>query len=366
MDFENIFNESVNKIEQCKVVFFASGDFPYPTLKQLLDLKLYNIVGIVTSKYKSESIGHTITDLAVENNIPYITIYNDEELKTEQVRQWLIEKNADIFCVISFKYLPKSILEIPRITSFNIHASLLPFLRGAAPIHWAIRYGFKYTGLTSFVLDEKIDTGEIITNLRMPINGDDNYGTLFKRLSYACIGLTVETISLLYNHDDWRRYTTLQSDCGLDWFRLMKAPKLDIYNTTITTGYEDGDQYFNMDELYDTIRSLSPNIGCHVEMIVRKLNEETSSYVIKDVIKLKIFDAEFITNLNYKKISEYYSISSNIITDGKTFMCIVNRNLNKMISIKEIQQAGKKKLSIKDFLAGFQYGRTENTILCLR
>lgn len=366
MDFENIFNERVNKIEQCKVVFFASGDFPYPTLKQLLDLKLYNIVGIVTSKYKSESIGHTITDLAVENNIPYITIYNDEELKTEQVRQWLIEKNADIFCVISFKYLPKSILEIPRITSFNIHASLLPFLRGASPIHWAIRYGFQYTGLTSFVLDEKIDSGEILTNLRMPISEDDNYTSLFKRMSYACIGLTVETISLLYNHSDWRRYTILQSDCGIDSLKYMKAPKLDQYNTTIHTGYEDGNVYFNMDELYNMIRSLSNNIGAHAEIVIRELNEKTESYVIKDAIEIKIYDAELITNLDYKKISQYYSIASNLITDGKTFMCIVNRNLNKMISIKEIQQKGKKKLPIKDFLAGFQYGRMENIMLCLQ
>ena len=200
----------------------------------------------------------------------------------------------------------------------------------------------------------------------MPISEDDNYTSLFKRMSYACIGLTVETISLLYNHSDWRRYTILQSDCGIDSLKYMKAPKLDQYNTTIHTGYEDGNVYFNMDELYNMIRSLSNNIGAHAEIVIRELNEKTESYVIKDVIEIKIYDAELITNLDYKKISQYYSIASNLITDGKTFMCIVNRNLNKMISIKEIQQKGKKKLPIKDFLAGFQYGRMENIMLCLQ
>ena len=106
--------------KKCKLVFFSSGDFPYYTIEQILSLKLYDVAGIVTSEYKSITIGSTIEDLANKYKIPCLKIHQNSELKSDKTLSWLKEKNADIFCVISFKYLPNEILSIPKITSFNI------------------------------------------------------------------------------------------------------------------------------------------------------------------------------------------------------------------------------------------------------
>lgn len=346
--------------KKCRLVFFSSGDFPYYTIEQILSLNLYDVVGIVTSEYKSITIGHTVEDLANKYNIPCLKIHNNNELNSKDVISWLKEKNADIFCVISFKYLPKEILSIPKITSFNVHASLLPFLRGAAPIYWAIRYGFKRTGLTSFILDERIDTGEIITNISIPIAENETYGTLHNKLSVACVGITVETISKIYRHDDWRRNLILQPDCGIESC-YMKAPKLNTSLMTIDrtdfNNYIDYGTESSFKKTCALFRALSPYIGCKSKLIVHK---EYDTFEKK--YDIKIYDIEELDGKDVDK-SLLKSPYSNIITDGKSFMYITSRYTDKMISIKEIQVSGKKKMNIKDFLDGFHYARMSNTYL---
>lgn len=344
---------------KCRLVFFSSGDFPYYTIEQLLKFELYDIVGIVTSEYKSEVIGKTISELAEEYNIPCIKIHKDKELKSDEVLSWLKDKKADIFCVISFKFLPDEVLSIPRITSFNVHASLLPFLRGAAPIYWAIRYGFKYTGLTSFVLDEHIDTGEIITNIRIPVSENETYGTLHKRLSVACFGLTIDTVSRIYRHNDWKRYLLPQPDCGMS-FPFSKAPKLGFSSTRLDiANLECDNDDKGIKETYALLRALSPNIGCNASLSVYR---KTDDAFLKKY-DIKIYDSECLSNIaNETHDSTEYATDAhaNIMTDGKTYMYIMSSDMKHGISIKEIQIAGKKRMSIKDFLMGFQYARMKD------
>lgn len=355
--------------EKLRIVFFASGDFPYPTLKAFLECQIDDVVGIVTSNYKPEFQDDTVKDLAIKYNVPYIVIDKEHTLKDEDTIEWLKEKDADIFCVISFKYLPREIREIPHITSFNVHASLLPFLRGAAPINWAIKYGFKETGLTSFVLDERIDTGEIISNLKIPIEDGDDYGLVFTRLSYGCIGLTIETLRQLRN-EDWRGNTILQPDCGIN-MPYMKAPKLTEKNMTLPIQFGEIE---DIEVLYKHIQSLSPNIGTPCKLQVYKVSEHKKvgegNYVFANSVlykefDIKIYKAQILDELvvnppidDYKKYMGNFKYG-NVTTDGKSFMALVgNSGVTKtLLFIKEIQIAGKKKLPIKDFLAGFQLSR---------
>jgi methionyl-tRNA formyltransferase len=348
--------------KKCRLVFFSSGDFPYYTIEQLLKFELYDIVGIVTSEYKSETIGKTIAELANEYDIPCIKIHKNEELKSDDVLTWLRDKEADVFCVISFKFLPNEVLSIPKIASFNIHASLLPFLRGAAPIYWAIRHNFKYTGLTSFILDEHIDTGDIITNIRIPIVENETYGTLYNKLSIACIGFTVDTISRIYRHDDWKRYLLLQPDCGIN-SPYSKAPKLDASSTRLNLdSLEHNIKEDRAKETYSLLRALSPNIGCNASLIVYQKVQDESDVEIKR-FDIKIYDSEYLSdaNINTQDVVKYRNNQySNTVTDGKNYMYIMSSDLKHGIAIKELQIAGKKKMSIKDFLMGFQYSRMKD------
>ena len=353
--------------EKLKIIFFASGDFPYPTLEIFLEMELYDVVGIVTSNYKPEFRDNTIKDLAIEHEIPYLVIDKNHKLNSFDTVEWLRGKNADIFCVISFKYLPREILSIPKITSFNVHASLLPFLRGAAPINWAIRYGFKTTGLTSFVLDEHIDTGEIIENLKISLQEDDDYGKIFKILSKACIGVTLETVRKLCD-PYWRGNTLLQPDCEIN-IPYMKAPKLTEENMTlpIVSG-----EFNSIDYVYRHIQSLSPNIGTPAKLQVYKAVDFTkeidedyvpSRVVLHKEYTVKIYKAHMLHNLILDDVKTYLKDYryGNIATDGKNFMILVGKSNSEgstsLMFIDEIQIAGKKKLPIKDFLAGFQLSR---------
>ena len=156
-----------------RILFFGSGDFPVRTLEHLINTG-YDISGVVTSHDKNHFEEKRVRDIARENNIDCITVGSTRE---PELLQWLDAHPAEIFCVISFKYLPKEVLTRASLCAFNIHASLLPFLRGAAPINRAILYGFKETGLTAFRLTDKIDCGNILENTKVSIDAVENFGT---------------------------------------------------------------------------------------------------------------------------------------------------------------------------------------------
>lgn len=334
------------------IVLFCSGDFPYYTIKRLISEKKYRVKGIVTSLYKTITGKENIINISKNNNIPYYVIKSNDDIKNDVFKEWLYEKNADIFCVISFKYLPQSIITIPSITSFNIHASMLPFLRGAAPINWAIRNGFKETGLTSFVLNSKIDCGDIIGNIKEKILPDDNFGTLFERLSKLCADFTCKTIDKL-SKKGWENNLIGQPSVNsISDVPQLFAPKLTSDNSKLRLNATDGTLYTDGNYVYDIIRSMAPYYGC-----------ECKIKVFNDICLVKEYDAKIYNAKKIEYKNEIYlkwnnkSLISNIITDGKTFMYIMDISKRNFISIEEIQIIGRKRLNIADFLSGFQIAR---------
>lgn len=362
--------------KKTSIVFFGSGDFPYPTFKTILENEIYDVRGLVTSPYKPYIHNETLKDVADKHNIP---VYSTHKPNCTELVEWLKEKEADIFCVISYKFLSNEILNIPKITAFNIHASLLPLFKGAAPINWAIRCGMKSTGLTSFVMDNKIDSGEIINNIKIPIEDTDDFEKVYKRLSVLSVGFTIDTIVRITAHKDWRRYLLIQpsfDEIDTDKYdTILKAPKLNKDNTTLPI-LRSLDSYvlapFDEKDVYNIIRSLSPNIGCYAVISVWKnpfddINDDLD-YICSPMdsfvkaFNVKIYEAELI-RMSLSDLPKE-GFLSNVITDGKTYMYIMYDE-GYAVSIKTIQIEGKKKLSIKDFLAGFQYARDKNKFLTI-
>ena len=341
------------------IIFFGSGDFPYPTFTTIVENEVYDVKGLVTSPYKPYFYSETLKDVAERNNIP---VFSTHKPNCAELVEWLNEKEADIFCVISYKFLSNDILRIPKITAFNIHASLLPFFKGAAPINWAIKDGMKSTGLTSFVMNDKIDSGEIINNIKIPIEDSDDFGTIYNRLSVLSVGFTIDTIQRITAHRDWRRYLLLQPDYDLPDVKYMYAPKLTDENTRIPIKYGE---LPNSDELYNHIRSLSPNIGTPCKLQVYKLYENENALPQYHSSLAKEYDIK-IYKAHIKAMNlEDKQTKGNVVTDGKTYMVFKTHSTYNYLSIDEIQIAGKKRMPIKDFLSGFQWGRDKDVYLVI-
>lgn len=323
-------------IKTHSIIFFASGDFAVPTLKFLLENN-YNVVGIVSSNDKVVFNDKRIVDLAIEYDVPYFLPKN---LEDETFIQWLNDKDADIYCVISYKKLPDIVLKTAKLCAFNVHGSLLPFLRGAAPINWAIRIGLKETGMTAFILDDKIDCGRILSNAIVSINDNDTYGSLFARMSEQCVGFTMNVLNMLENNSDfYLRNAINQPSLPLFLKKKLSAPKIN-------------EKYFEKwDELSSTdfirlLKSVSPFDGVPMNLKIYKRVYGKNFVEVEKVksIRCKVYDAETI------------EIEGNIerLTDGKNYLYIELDN-GSFVSIKEIQLDGRKRLDIKEFLRGFKY-----------
>ena len=225
---------------------------------------------------------------------------------------------ADLFVVVAFKILPKIIWEIPCKGTINIHASLLPQLRGAAPINWAIINGLRKTGLTSFYINEGIDTGDIIMKKELEISENDNFGSLYTKLKKLSAGFIIDTIESIENGLKPVIQTKIKSE-------LLKAPKIDKENTRIRWDI-DGRKINNL------IKGLSPYPGAWSTM---KSNE----------IRVKILDSLFIPKQGLK------GVNGSVLSIDKNCMVKVKDGY---INIFKIKVEGKKEQSGLDFLNGIQ------------
>lgn len=335
-----------NEITRKRIVFFGSGDFPVPTFRHLLS-NGFNIVGLVTSNDSVFFNETRLYDIAYGNGIP---VYIPDKLDDSAFIEWLSEKKADIFCVISYKILPDVVINLPRITSFNVHASLLPFLKGPAPIYWAIARGLDVTGLTSFILDRRIDGGDIILNKIIGINKGDTYGSLHQRLSLECAEFTADTISVLDGFTRGRAHFFKQPPYRGTVF--FDAPKIGVNDRRMGKNM----LYCDIMDVYRKICALSPNIGMNCEFHILSYDGT------EKVIKFKIYEADLID----AHMENEYDIYGNfgqlpVMSDGKTYLYITSKmSVDKVISLKKIQVCGKRKVSISDFLNGFRYFRNEN------
>lgn len=327
-------------MSKINVVFFSSGDFGIPTLKELIKVEKYNVKGVVTSKDKVIYNDKKVVDIAKENNIPFCIPKDEDELYDFLSS---IHESILFYVVISYKKLSNRILSLVDGRAINVHASVLPFLRGAAPINWAIRLGFKQTGLTAFKLSDRIDSGDIIKYECIDINDNDTYDTLFKRLSNKCVYFTKDTINqynLIFSVTNNPSFTP-QINIGLKR-DILVAPK-------ITKKYWDGWLRLSMEEIDRLFKSTSNGLPCKIYVIDDDKNTQC------DVLDAKIWDYEFISNFEDGSDSvNWYPTEC----DGKTYIRVAfGDQVEKVLLIKEIQLEGRKRMYIEDFLRGFKYTR---------
>ena len=329
-----------------RVVFFANGDFAIDTFETLVN-NGSNIVGLVTSANdKVRFHKKTIKQVAEELRVPYYMIKGEKFKEDAFFIDWLKRMDADIFCVISFKKLPKEIIKLAKKCAFNVHASLLPFLRGAAPINWAIKLGYKETGLTAFVLNDKIDHGDIIANTRVKIAAGEKYTTLYKKLSNACVDFTGHVIEDVLQHEDWKDCLIAQPSWNHEHEYVIDAHKIN------SDYFHCHWSHFDCERMQRLVNSVD-NVGlpCIIYVIDEDNNEKK--------FEAKIYDVEVVnkeeTPMNVQTL---YCES-----DGKTFVRLNLADCGKCVYIKRIQLAGKKIMNIEDFLNGFRYFRENKTVI---
>ena len=295
----------------------GTPDFAIPSLDSLYKSH-HNLCCVVTSPDKKQGRGlkvvySPVKNYCLKNNIKVI---QPENFHSQEFLNEIIGYKPDIIVVVAFKILPKKLWEIPKLGTINIHASILPNLRGAAPINWAIINGLKKTGLTSFFINEGMDTGDIIKIKEIKINEDDNFGSLYEKLRSLSGNFILDTIDEIQKVNGKPQVNTKD---------LLTAPKLNKENTKINW-LEDGKK------IVKKIRGLSPIPGAWS--------------IIKDSNKIiKIYDSLF-HELNHDfEIGKMYIVSSNRL------MLAVNNGAIEVLSLKI---EGKKRISGLDYINGLK------------
>jgi len=231
-----------------RIVFMGTPEFAVGTLKKLIDHD-YNIVGVITAPDRPAGRGKKLKESAVKQYAKKIglPILQPTNLKSEAFNDELKNLNPDLQIVVAFRMLPKMVWQLPTLGTFNLHASLLPDYRGAAPINWAIINGETETGVTTFFIDDKIDTGEIILQEKVAIAPDDSASDLHDKLMEKGSDLVLKTVNLIAID-----HLKTQAQPKIDWPK--KAPKLNAENTRIN--WEQKGQ-----DIYNLIRGLSEYPG---------------------------------------------------------------------------------------------------------
>ena len=314
-----------------KIVFFGTPSFASIILDEIINN--HNVVGIVTSTDTKKGRGKKIKESAVkilakENNLPILQPLN---LKDPKFVDDLIQLQADLYIVIAFRMLPKIVWEIPKLGTINLHASLLPNYRGAAPINWVIINGETQTGVTTFFINEEIDKGNIILSKKIEINNNITAAQLHNSLIVIGKNLMTKTIELFIKSDGNEINTTKQLNNS-----LKSAPKLSKELSKIN--WSD-----SIIKINAKIHGLSPLLS--------------NNDLLKDVsicpsAWFEIHDEKEVKRIKVQKseIVEIKNRNAKIDTDNSTYL---NINLNnKALSIKNLQMQGKNPMNIKQFLQG--------------
>lgn len=313
------------KKEDLRIVYMGTPDFAVESLRKLVDGG-YQVVGVITMPDKPAGRGHKIQyspvkEFALERNI---LLLQPEKLKDESFIQSLREWKADLQIVVAFRMLPEVVWDMPRFGTFNLHASLLPQYRGAAPINWAVMNGDAETGITTFFLQHEIDTGRVIQQVRIPIAETDNVGIVHDRLMILGGELVVETVDAILN-DTIKPIA--QEDMAVVG-ELRPAPK--IFKETCRIDWQQP-----VKRIYDFIRGLSPYPAAWSELV----NPEGEAVIVK------IYESE-------KIIESHQLASGTIVTDGKKVMKVAVSD--GYISILSLQLPGKKRLKTEELLRGYR------------
>ena len=312
----------------------GTPDFAVEALRQLVEGG-YNVVGVITMPDKPAGRGHKIQyspvkQYALEQNLPLL---QPEKLKDEAFVEALREWKADLQIVVAFRMLPEVVWNMPRLGTFNLHASLLPQYRGAAPINWAVINGDTETGITTFFLKHEIDTGEVIQQVRVPIADTDNVEVVHDKLMMLGGKLVLETVDAILNGTVKPIPQEEMAVVG----ELRPAPK--IFKETCRIDWNQP-----VKKIYDFIRGLSPYPAAWSELIASE----------KESVVVKIFEVEKIVKKNDKRCrnsrGRFCKVGS-IETDGKKYIKVSVPG--GFVSILSLQLPGKKRLKIDELLRGY-------------
>ena len=263
--------------QSIRIIYMGTPDFAVESLRALVDGG-YNVVAVVTMPDKPAGRGHQLQYSAVKQYALSVglPILQPERLKDESFLQELRSYNADLQIVVAFRMLPELVWNMPRLGTFNLHASLLPQYRGAAPINWAVINGEKETGATTFMLQHEIDTGNIILQERISIADDENVGSVHDRLMTMGAGLVTRTVDLIIDSEtNSQPVPTIPQD---DSLQLKAAPK--IFKDTCAIDFSR-----SAEQVYNHIRGLSPYPAAWI-------SEMPSSHPLADVLKgAKVYKA---------------------------------------------------------------------------
>ncbi len=311
--------------KEIRIVFMGTPEFAVPSLRALV-AGGYNVVGVVTTPDKPAGRGQKLHQsevkiAALELGLP---VLQPEKLKAPEFVEAMQALRPDLGIVIAFRMLPEVIWAIPGLGTFNLHASLLPQYRGAAPINWAIINGETETGVTTFLLNHEIDKGGIIDQIRVPILPEDNVGTLYDKLMTTGTALVTSTVDRIAAGDI--RPVEQQH---IDESTLRPAPKIFKEDCRI-------DWTLPGRRIADFIRGLSPYPAAWTEMF-REGDEESQS--------AKLFSAAF-------EAAVHGQPCGTVESDGRTFIRVACAD--GWIIPGELQIAGKKRLPVRDLLLGWR------------
>lgn len=303
----------------------GTPDFAVEALRQLVEGG-YNVAGVITMPDKPAGRGHKIQyspvkQYALEQNLPLL---QPEKLKDENFVQALREWKADLQIVVAFRMLPEVVWNMPRLGTFNLHASLLPQYRGAAPINWAVINGDTETGITTFFLKHEIDSGEVIQQVRVPIADTDNVEVVHDKLMMLGGKLVLETVDAIINGN----VTPIPQEQMAVVGELLPAPK--IFKETCRIDWNQP-----VKKIYDFIRGLSPHPAAWSELVTPA----------GETIVAKIFESE-------KIYEEHQLVTGTIVTDGKKYLKVAV--VDGFLSIQSLQLPAKKRLRIDELLRGYR------------
>lgn len=341
--FRKIKHMLISTFKKRRIVYMGTPEFAVAPLDALIK-NGYKIVGVVTVADKASGRGLKVNEsavkkYAVEHNIP---VLQPVSLKDPEFIESLKAWKADIFVVVAFRMLPKVVWEIPPMGTFNLHAALLPQYRGAAPINWAIINGDKATGVTTFMIDDGMDTGKIIHREQCLIGPDETVGELHDKLMELGSELVVQTVDTIVDGNaDMRVQRSFIQGSEI----LRPAPKLCRELCHI-------DWNGKTRHIYNLIRGLSPYPAAFTELVK---GDKT--------VQMKIYKTTKVTGDEFAEMLQKNGLEKvepgTILSDGKTYLAVSTSD--GAISINELQISGKKRMMVKDFLIGFREPMTYTT-----
>lgn len=316
-----------------RVVFMGTPEFAVASLEAICKSK-HEVVGVVTSADKPAGRGKklrssAVKDYAVENGL---ALLQPEKLRDPNFIDALSSLKADVFVVVAFRMLPEIVWSLPKQGTFNLHGSLLPDYRGAAPINHAIMNGDRVSGVTTFLIEKEIDTGNVLFQEEVEIKESDNAGELHDKLMETGASLVIKTLDAIENNEAQPIPQSSRNKDGLPW---RAAPKLNRENCRL-------DWTLTADQVHNKIRGLSPYPGAYTFLKLKTGAE----------IQFKVLESE-LTDQDSTQAGD-------IDTDNKNFLKVACGD--KFIQVHVLQMEGKRAMKTDDFLRGFQFDSTEKML----